>query len=115
MLSSGPGMGDPPEAPTETVRSLPEFFSGVCVNCRACGLSHSPLVRCEIARNIALASNASNAASNRTVPQEDVRTDRPTASPDTVSGAGKKQRWSRDSYNAYQRDLMRKRRAEGRA
>jgi hypothetical protein len=30
-----------------------------------------------------------------------------------VGGVNRKQRWSRDAYNAYQREYMRKRRARG--
>jgi hypothetical protein len=57
---------------------------------------------------------ASNAASNRTVPQEGVSANESPASPVSVAGAGTKQRWSREKYNEYQRDLMRKRRAAAR-
>ena len=81
--------------------------------CLACRKEHDPLLRCEVAARLAAAASvespvvsnaaASNGASNR------------RELPAEVSGAEKKQRWDREKYNEYQRELMRKRRAAARA
>lgn len=62
------------------------------MTCRACGMGHSPLVRCEVwaaTNRIATNADATNSATNGK-----------TAN-----------RRSREAYNRYQRDYMRARRA----
>lgn len=77
--------------------------------CKACGVEEWRHV-CGGASNAA--SNKSKAASNRTVQQEAVSAIESPAAPVSVAGAGAKQRWSREAYNAYQRDWMRTERAK---
>ena len=74
--------------------------------CGFCGFEHNPLLRCEQAirlRGVDVSRETSiSGASNID-----------SASNDTASN--KKQRWGREKYNAYQRGLMRRRRAAAKA
>lgn len=99
--------------------------------CAVCGVEHWGMEHVWPASNTAtnVASNripVSNNASNRKVQgvrgrdagaQSAMVEVVPEALAGTAGGVGeavpaKKQRWARESYNAYQRDLMRKRRAK---
>jgi len=99
------------------------------MSCRACGMSHPSHIRCEIwARQSASnKEGASNNASNRL--GENSRSAQAVGADGGGQkavdiGAGQvgddgvercrgetKQRWSREAYNAYQREYMKKRRA----
>ena len=86
-----------------------------CRNPR-CGLRHDPMLRCEVAARLAVSSipaveegekaatNNANSAPDATNGVTDAK-----VSPVTLN------RRKREDYNAYQRELMRKRRAAARA
>lgn len=76
------------------------------MKCRACGLAHSSLLRCEVAARIAASNTAPKCEFSASNAEPQV-----VHAEAVASNAPKKQRWDREKYNAYQRDLMRERRA----
>src|SRR6185503_11875180 len=97
------------------------------MSCKACHQDHSPMLRCEVWKRQQLASNNNEAASNNASNAETTdgskraevsrgAVDSPGAGVQVRGGSAgernvaKKQRWSKEAYNAYQREYMRKRR-----
>lgn len=90
------------------------------MNCRACGLPHSPMIRCEVAKRLAINNQPAinNGAINRNGPERtNNRGDgvvlENVGSGTTTDGdaAGRTpNRRTRAAYNEYMRDYMRKKR-----
>lgn len=81
--------------------------------CRGCGFKHSPLMRCDVAARLREPEEV------HVAPLEADRfgevKPREAGRIKGVDSGGResKQRWSRDKYNAYMKDYMRKRRNGG--
>lgn len=80
--------------------------------CDICGSRHESYQAHVFASNTA--SNKESHASNRVAGDVVRRSDVVVASGGSLDQGVKKQRWSRESYNAYQREYMRKKRLKAR-
>jgi hypothetical protein len=80
------------------------------MTCRACHLNHSPLIRCEVFARQQAAINR-HAINGVAINKGEDHVVKPIDSAGKESGAGRTgNRRSREAYNAYMREYMRKRR-----
>ena len=89
------------------------------VPCKACGLLHSPLVRCEVAKNLLGKAEELRARTNvqelnaeavQELGKENGAGSQPVV-PKSPAPA-KAARWDKAAYNKYMKEYMRKRRAK---
>lgn len=134
LLGPVPGRRYPPKAPNHQPIALLEFFLRdfrMKPLCDICGTRHEAYQGHVFvaASRVGKTFLASNAVSNRSASNNVAKADRPrvramaeddldkanVSEAAVRADAPTKQRWSREAYNAYQRDLMRADRAKKRA